>query len=271
MTPVEVDGWDNRTYRLGDEMTVRLPTPPATRPRSRRRTLAAGPRAVAAGADPEPVAKGDPARAIPYPGRSAAGSTARRRARSASTTCRDSPGIAEFISRCSGRRHRRPARRGAQLLPGRRRRRTTTTRPVAALAALKGRVDTDRRREVWDAALATSWDRPPVWFHGDIAIGNLLVRDGRLAAVIDFGTSRRRRPGLRPGDRLDVVLRRQPREPSARRSARTRHLGPRPRLGAVEGPHHHRPSRRRTRPRRPQAPQLTTGRPDPRQAPADLP
>ncbi len=28
-----------------------------------------------------------------------------------------------------------------------------------------------------------------MWFHGDIAPGNLLVRDGELAAVIDFGTS----------------------------------------------------------------------------------
>jgi aminoglycoside phosphotransferase (APT) family kinase protein len=28
-----------------------------------------------------------------------------------------------------------------------------------------------------------------VWFHGDVAAGNLLIRDGRLAAVIDFGTS----------------------------------------------------------------------------------
>ena len=35
---------------------------------------------------------------------------------------------------------------------------------------------------------ATTWDRPDVWFHGDVAVGNLLVRDGRLAAVIDFGT-----------------------------------------------------------------------------------
>ena len=26
VTPVEVDGWDNRTYRLGPAMTVRLPT-----------------------------------------------------------------------------------------------------------------------------------------------------------------------------------------------------------------------------------------------------
>ena len=30
---------------------------------------------------------------------------------------------------------------------------------------------------------------PAVWFHGDIAHGNLLLRDGRLDAVIDFGTS----------------------------------------------------------------------------------
>ena len=29
----------------------------------------------------------------------------------------------------------------------------------------------------------------PVWFHGDVAAGNLLVEDGRLGAVIDFGTS----------------------------------------------------------------------------------
>ena len=29
----------------------------------------------------------------------------------------------------------------------------------------------------------------PVWFHGDVAPGNLLVRDGRLSAAIDFGTA----------------------------------------------------------------------------------
>lgn len=41
---------------------------------------------------------------------------------------------------------------------------------------------------VWDAALrAPSWNRPPVWFHGDFHTGNLLTVDGRLNAVIDFG------------------------------------------------------------------------------------
>ncbi|MFD0683845.1 phosphotransferase [Actinomadura fibrosa] len=27
-----------------------------------------------------------------------------------------------------------------------------------------------------------------MWVHGDLDVGNLLVRDGRLSAVIDFGT-----------------------------------------------------------------------------------
>jgi aminoglycoside phosphotransferase (APT) family kinase protein len=58
-----------------------------------------------------------------------------------------------------------------------------------ALTTLDGHVDTERAAAVWKAALHASWDGAPVWFHGDIAHGNLLVRDGRLAAVIDFGTS----------------------------------------------------------------------------------
>jgi aminoglycoside phosphotransferase (APT) family kinase protein len=40
---------------------------------------------------------------------------------------------------------------------------------------------------VWDAALATSWQGGPVWIHSDVSSGNLLVRDGRLSAVVDFG------------------------------------------------------------------------------------
>ena len=41
--------------------------------------------------------------------------------------------------------------------------------------------------DVWDSALAAQWTGPPVWLHGDVAAGNLLLRDGQLAAVIDFG------------------------------------------------------------------------------------
>ena len=40
---------------------------------------------------------------------------------------------------------------------------------------------------MWEAAITSERHRPPVWLHGDIAAGNLLVRGGRLHAVIDFG------------------------------------------------------------------------------------
>jgi aminoglycoside phosphotransferase (APT) family kinase protein len=42
---------------------------------------------------------------------------------------------------------------------------------------------------VWEDALAATWHAPPVWVHGDVAPANLLVVDGRLRAVLDFGCS----------------------------------------------------------------------------------
>ncbi|WP_256519734.1 aminoglycoside phosphotransferase family protein [Domibacillus sp. A3M-37] len=41
--------------------------------------------------------------------------------------------------------------------------------------------------EIWWLALDSEWKSKPVWVHGDIAPGNLLVKDGKLCAVIDFG------------------------------------------------------------------------------------
>ncbi|MDH6233260.1 aminoglycoside phosphotransferase (APT) family kinase protein [Mesorhizobium soli] len=56
-----------------------------------------------------------------------------------------------------------------------------------ALSALADRIDTAAAAEIWAAALASEWLDTPLWVHGDIAAGNLLVRDGALCAVIDFG------------------------------------------------------------------------------------
>lgn len=42
-------------------------------------------------------------------------------------------------------------------------------------------------KHLWDLALRSTWDRKPVWVHGDVVPGNLLVKDGKLCAVIDFG------------------------------------------------------------------------------------
>ena len=43
-------------------------------------------------------------------------------------------------------------------------------------------------RELWDRAVAApAWTGPPVWLHGDLHPANVVVRDGALAGVIDFG------------------------------------------------------------------------------------
>ena len=58
----------------------------------------------------------------------------------------------------------------------------------ASLAALAETIDVDALTVLWEAALdAPEWDGPPVWIHGDLDARNLLVRDGRLSAVIDWG------------------------------------------------------------------------------------
>lgn len=57
-----------------------------------------------------------------------------------------------------------------------------------AIAQLHGLIDTDAATAVWEVALqAPTWRDPPVWIHGDLQSGNLLVQQGRLSGVIDFG------------------------------------------------------------------------------------
>ncbi|MFN8484522.1 MAG: aminoglycoside phosphotransferase family protein [Anaerolineae bacterium] len=58
----------------------------------------------------------------------------------------------------------------------------------AAISALRGAIDTDAAAAAWGAALhAPEWRGAPVWIHGDLQPGNLLVQHGALSAVIDFG------------------------------------------------------------------------------------
>jgi aminoglycoside phosphotransferase (APT) family kinase protein len=55
------------------------------------------------------------------------------------------------------------------------------------IAKLDGFYDVTGALAVWkEAQAAPDWDRPSVWFHGDLG-GNLIARDGRLVGVIDSG------------------------------------------------------------------------------------
>jgi aminoglycoside phosphotransferase (APT) family kinase protein len=191
VTPVAVDGWDNRTYRLGEEMTVRLPTAAGYVPAVAKehewlpRLAPALPVAV-----PTILARGVPGEGYPFPWSVRGwlpGETA-------------DPGriddmshfavsVAEFIralQRCDAT--------GGPLAGEHSWYRGTSPghyddETRRCLAALNGRVDTARAATVWEAAMAAEWHGQPVWFHGDVAAGNLLVVDGKLTAVIDFGTA----------------------------------------------------------------------------------
>ncbi|HEY3501809.1 MAG TPA: aminoglycoside phosphotransferase family protein [Actinocatenispora sp.] len=189
--PVAVDGWDNRTYRLGDDMTVRLPTAEgytaAVDKEHRWLPVLAPSLPVPV---PVPLGIGAPGEGYPYP-------WAVRRWLDGETSGTDTIGdmsgfavaVAEFLLALQRVDATGGPRAGAHSFHRGAPPAYYDDETRRCLAALAGRVDTDRAAAVWDAALAAEFAGPPVWFHGDIATGNLLVRDGRLSAVIDFGTS----------------------------------------------------------------------------------
>ena len=191
VTDVAHSGWDNRTFRLGDDLTIRLP-------RSRFYAEQVGkeqrwlpllapnlPMPI-----PRPVAQGSPGLATPTPGRSTPGSTEIRRPLIGSTTRSPSPVRWRSSWWPCGRATPPTARcPGSTTGGGAARWTTTSRRPGRRWPRWPTRSTRPAATAILDAAVASTWPGPPVWFHGDIAFGNLLVRDGRLAAVIDFGTS----------------------------------------------------------------------------------
>jgi aminoglycoside phosphotransferase (APT) family kinase protein len=48
-----------------------------------------------------------------------------------------------------------------------------------AIAALNGKIDGDAAYAMWEVALASTWQGPLVWIHGDVSASNLLF--GRAA------------------------------------------------------------------------------------------
>ena len=191
ITPVEDDGWDNRTFRLGAEMTVRLPSADgyALQVDKEQRWLPVlAPQLPLP--IPTPLARGAPGEGYPHPwsvyrwldGEIAGAPRIRDLTEFATTLA----GFLVALRGVDASDGPGPGRhnffRGGPLT-------TYAAETIEALEALGDEIDGEAARRVWDDALAAGWDGEPVWFHGDVAEGNLLLRDGRLAAVIDFGTS----------------------------------------------------------------------------------
>lgn len=57
-----------------------------------------------------------------------------------------------------------------------------------AISNLTDMVDTDTVTSIWQECLAIpNWNKSPVWLHADLLPSNLLLKNGTLHAVIDFG------------------------------------------------------------------------------------
>ncbi len=65
---------------------------------------------------------------------------------------------------------------------------TRDAETCAAISTLHDMIDASVATVAWETALqAPVWNRPPVWIHGDLSPLNLLIKRGRISAVIDFG------------------------------------------------------------------------------------
>ena len=190
VTAVEPGGVDNRTFRLGGRLSVRMPSAPgyveqvAKEQRWLPWLAPQLPLPVA-----QPVAQGRPALGYPFPWSVyiwLEGDTLITRQPADWT--RLASDVADFLTALRRVDSSEGPPPGAHCFHRGAHPEVYAEEVEAALAALGDKVDQDGARWVWDAALAARITGPPVWFHGDVAGGNLLLRQGHLGAVIDFGT-----------------------------------------------------------------------------------
>ncbi|OLL71058.1 Aminoglycoside phosphotransferase [Pseudonocardia sp. Ae168_Ps1] len=189
---VEVDerGWDNRTFRLGTELTIRLP--------SAERYAAAVAKELTwlpwlattlPVPIPVPIAEGRPSSDYPrpwsirrwIPGRTASATDVGTSTRFAEDLARFLRALQRVDASTGPPAGPHSFFRGADVA-------VYDDEARRAIAALGYRIATDDALAVWDHACESRWTGDQTWFHGDVASGNLLVERGRLSAVIDFGT-----------------------------------------------------------------------------------
>jgi aminoglycoside phosphotransferase (APT) family kinase protein len=180
------EGWDNAVFRVGEDLAVRLPRRAATASlmeHEQRWLPELAPRLPLP--VPTPVRTGRPGSGFPwswsvvrwFDGRAAIAAPATDLQRIASP-------LGQFL-----RALHQPAPDDAPHNPWR-------SLPLDARTArlhehldqLRSVVNRERVLAVWDRLVVTPrWPGPPLWIHGDLHPGNLLVDDGELRAVLDFG------------------------------------------------------------------------------------
>ena len=190
-------GWDNSMWRLGDALGVRLPRREASAPlivheQQWLAEIAARVATVSSVKLPVPLVRGRPGHGYPWAWSVVpwiVGETALAAGTAAGFPAADS--WAGELARVIAAIHA-PAPADAPHNPVRgvplQVRAPVMSPQFAEAAALLPTAPFAAVEQAWQDALdAPPWPGPPLWLHGDLHPGNLLVRDGALVGVVDFG------------------------------------------------------------------------------------
>lgn len=188
--PVELSGWDNRTFRLGEEMSIRLPSAEEYAPKvqieQKWLPLLAPHLSLSI---PKPLALGQPSKNYPWHWsiyQWIEGESANVLHIDDSHLALIASDLAQFLNEL----HKIDTRGGP--LPGPHNFYRGESPVVynaetkSAIAQLQNFIDVDAATAVWEKSIS-SRNKNPVWFHGDVSAGNILIKDNQLVAVIDFG------------------------------------------------------------------------------------
>jgi aminoglycoside phosphotransferase (APT) family kinase protein len=190
ITEVEQQGHDNRTYRLGSDMLIRIPTTAqyALQVPKEQELLPQLAKSLSVSI-PAPINMGKPSADYPYPfsiynwlpGKSINLLTLADQEKE-----RLALDLAKFLQdlhAITNVRGLRPGQhnwwRGDHIG-------IYDNGFREQIAKLTDVIDVTIALDLWDKACATKWEKTNIWIHGDFAIGNLLMDKGKLSAVIDF-------------------------------------------------------------------------------------
>lgn len=187
--PVKLSGWDNRTFHLGEDMSVRLPSAEryAAKVHIEQEWLpklaSCLPYPI-----PEPLAMGQPSQHYPWhwsiyrwiEGENADTLNADELEQFAIDSAKFLNELYRVDTTGGPLAGAHNFYRGAS--PS-----VYDDETKAAISQLKDVINADAAAKVWEKAVSSEWGYDPVWIHGDFSVGNILVKEGRLAAVIDFG------------------------------------------------------------------------------------
>lgn len=190
VVPIKKQGHDNRTFRLGNELTVRLPSHPLYADAVQKEATAldalAGKLSVGV---PKIFGLGIPSKEYPMPWSIRhwlAGKTCRDThvpdkcalARDLGSVLVELRSVSADISLSGGKhsfyRGCHPSVYGHEV--------------IESLRKLDDPSTMQQCLNVWHRGMVSVWQHDPVWFHGDIAVDNVLMDRDVLSALIDFGT-----------------------------------------------------------------------------------